>query len=138
MVDLSKANAGDTVKFRSGGSAKISCIYRRNPSHCDILFEGYDAAGKMTYPNEGSIFEHRHPMDILDVIAKPFDWDNVKPGMSFKDYTGQEIWYMAQDPFSRAHIIVATDFNSGNPTSVTLSMKQLCRRNPDRDVKVKS
>lgn len=80
-VDLSKAQAGDTVKFRCGGEAEIQAItFGTGECHeAEIRI----AFAWTKYFNDGSFHREPHPFDIIAIEPKPFDWKDVKPGMAF-------------------------------------------------------
>jgi len=83
-IDFSKMNEGDKVKFLCGGEATIEKIYGKGNYHGDykIKFLGY--IGKWIYMPSGRTDPEAVSLwDIVEIIAKPFDWNNVKPGDAF-------------------------------------------------------
>ncbi len=91
MVDLSKAQAGDTVVFKCGGKWKIGKIEpsTRYPDSTWIRFEG--AIDGLVYLNDGQVpgeivaKNGATPFNIIAIEPKPFDWKDVKPGMAFSE-----------------------------------------------------
>lgn len=96
-VDLSKARAGDTVKFRCGGQAVIGKV-TNGARGSTVLFAGTDWSD--FYNNDGCKFSQTlpHVMDITEVIPAPvaFDWSTVARGMCFKDGTGVRFWWVGK------------------------------------------
>lgn len=78
-VDLSKARAGEKVRFRCGGEAKILFVIEPNFFRLSMV-GGFTA---VRYGENGSSCDSSL-LDIIEIIPASFDWKTVKPGMAFK------------------------------------------------------
>jgi hypothetical protein len=85
-VDLSKAKAGDTVKFRCGGQAVVYAVEKSaHKGYMRLYFDGehtlrmYTVCGLMKADNETLL-------DITEVIPAPevFDWNCARWGQAFQ------------------------------------------------------
>ena len=96
MVDYSKIRAGDTVKFRCGGSAVVQEGY----------FFGHAAKLKFAGSDDSIHYDLTHHrtsvFDVVEVIPKPFEWKDLKPGMAFK-YREQTVYYCFSDNRGTRH-----------------------------------
>lgn len=117
-VDLTKLKAGDTVEFRCGGKAVVEkCVMFPDIENVvNITFKGdptcrgYHQHGDYHYPRKSVI-------DIINIIPKPFDWKDVKPGMAFTQKCGSSrkiVWIVGKAwavPFSEndGHCFIVTD-----------------------------
>lgn len=100
MVDLSKAKAGDTVKFRCGGQAKIRLVEGTAVDKwLDVWLVGYGS--ELTFNIDGELAGPKGstPLDITEIIPAPveFDWKDAKRGMAFKHGGGLVHWLIGPD-----------------------------------------
>lgn len=148
MSDLSKAKAGDKVKFRCGGEAVI--LYAEPSMKYDnalhLRFDGsnhginYNVGGELYSAHNGLV----QPSAIFNIIAiepAPFDWATVKPGMAFMYGDDTTIWiYVGHAPDDDNDMI----FRSKNdPTQFDFWCESdqrrggLLVRSSENDIKVK-
>ena len=97
-VDLSKAKAGDTVKFRCGGEAVVRKALGTGGDAIELEFEGF-VDGGWVYDREGFFDDSglikNQPFDVIAIEPKAFDWKDVKPGMAFEHRSkGDILWYI--------------------------------------------
>jgi len=97
IVDLSKLEIGQTVKFRCGGEA----VVERTENHANVTwftiwFEGYIGDdSRISRSRSGLVFgKARHPFDIIEITPNLFDWKYAKRGMAFR-YLGKIVYYVA-------------------------------------------
>lgn len=95
MVDLSKAKAGDKVKFRCGGEAELTEIR---------LYDAHINGANWPIRDQGFWLQTReeHPLDIISIELAQIDWSAVKTGMAFliNGSEGNPWFYVGLDPFS--------------------------------------
>lgn len=77
-VDLNTLEEGWTVKFRCGGEAVVG------KKDGNVLFLGGYAHDLCFHEDGRYLTPGPCPFDIIEIIPKPFDWEDVKPGMAFK------------------------------------------------------
>ena len=85
MIDLSTLKAGDTVKFRAGGESEVVEISKNTHDTIAISLSPENDEDMEWFKNGSYLFKSGHPFDIVEIIAKPFNWDDVKPGDAFVD-----------------------------------------------------
>ncbi len=134
-VDLSKAQAGDKVKFRCGGDAVIESIGLYNASRKDynVTLSGFD--GHILYGVDGSygFAEHKFIADIIAVEPKAFNWADAKVGMGFRKYPHNDIYtFLTFHPFNK-DIGIFEDFTTHE--AVTWFVFNMTRA-PEHDVKI--
>jgi hypothetical protein len=83
-IDLSKGKPGDTLKLRCGGEIVVPEDWR------EMTGSWYSAAGLLPWRKNGTTLQ-KPVFDIIEIISKPFDWKDVKPGMAFIEENGH-IW----------------------------------------------
>jgi hypothetical protein len=90
-VDLTTARKGDTVKFRCGGEAVIRAASLVTYDTINLDFAG-NCSEDCAWFHDGKLgFSGEHPLDIIGIVPKAFDWSEVKPGFAFTDSRG-EVW----------------------------------------------
>lgn len=134
-VDLSKAKAGDKVKFRCGGEAVIEKLKAPDalgfPEHkvvfadCDDGFSHYHKSGKITH-------DMLHPFDIIAIEPKPFDWKDVKPGMAFEGPFSGVKFYLGRSIHDPNYIVLQNKDNEATYSS----WEQYLTRAPEHDIEV--
>lgn len=86
-VDLRDLQIGDTVCYRDGSRAIVTAVFYNKSdervafttSACGFIFEnGRSPDGSYSRKNKDN-----HPWDVVEVIQKPFSWEDVKRGMAF-------------------------------------------------------
>lgn len=82
-VDLSKLEAGQTVKFKCGGESVIKSVSFRYNTEYWLYMSGYSCV--VRYEGRSGLCIQSPMLDIIEIIPKPFDWKDVKPGMAFFD-----------------------------------------------------
>jgi len=133
-VDLSKAKAGDTVKFRCGGEAVIGKISDgENADVVDVYFN--DDALPSEYGLDGYHKGERyeHAFDITEVIPAPevFDWGTVKAGMAFEYIVEYGVViYVGIHPISKYHLFTSKQY----PHAFQVPISDLTR-SPEHDIK---
>ncbi len=135
MVDLSKAKAGDTVKFRNGGVAVIGSIkYSETIPHelYIVRFKEWDFR-EFHFSKKGE-FAHFYIFDITEVIPAPevFDWSTVKVGDGFRyNVEGYDVvQYVGIHPSSKDKLFTAERYIHAFPIDTGL-----LTRSPEHDIK---
>lgn len=112
-IDLSKVQAGDTVKFRDGSQSVVEEIRRIDSFDFQWVIEfGEKFVGQ--YNHNGN-FWHFMNKPYLDIIAiapanVAFDWKDAKWGMAFMDKEHQELrWFVGRNPKLRPEYCVFVD-----------------------------
>lgn len=92
-VDLSKARAGDTVKFRCGGMAVIDELVWESSVRV-TLYPDNNKVG-LEYFDHGRHAHNLQLLDITEVIPAPvaFDWSTARWGMGFINGIGSVYIY---------------------------------------------
>src|SRR6185503_17786007 len=112
MVDLSKAKAGDTVKFRCGGELIIQNIrYSNGEVPCWMLvFNVSDSAG---YTEEGISLDS-DLLTITKVIPAPdvFDWATVRWGDGFLQDGSRVLNFVGKHPSPRYGVFLDKQLTS--------------------------
>ena len=111
-VNLKNLKAGDTVHFRCGGSAEvIEQLGLLGTDYVRLYFT--DQGSPMTYFLNGSYdFNIGHPLDIIKITPKAFDWADAKPGMAFKHNEGSKgFYFVAHDPSNKDCAIFSTAYS---------------------------
>jgi hypothetical protein len=136
MVDLSKAKAGDTVKFRCGGEAVIKGISVFHPWF-NLSFEG--GVKDTGYYQQGKRFEESNDLfDITEVIPAPeaFDWGTVKVGMAFTDnQEGDVVQYVGDHIGDKSYAVVQIPNSSALRFEAFSVLKKNLTRSPEHDIK---
>jgi len=118
-IDLKTLKPGDVVHFRSGGEAEIQCNYGDGHEWLKPFTFAFTEFGETyTYwngnwsgcgPSGNFRNADPHPMDIVRVTKKAFDWDTVEPGMAFINKMDREIqWYIGDLLIKNSDSIVVT------------------------------
>jgi hypothetical protein len=118
-VDLKKARAGWTVKFRCGGKAVIKSIEDTIGSggssyRYKIHFEESDYPIEKRYQSGGTYrgTDVKDTFDIVELIEPPFDWKDVTPGMAFYNATYGVVYFLGTSRNgSRIFEISSTSFS---------------------------
>lgn len=95
MVDLKKAQAGDLVKFRSGGQAIISKVHE-GVRGATVKFMDNDWSEFYLYSGHKMGLNVPHLMDITEInpATEVFEWEEAKWGMAFRlSDDSNEIYY---------------------------------------------
>ena len=107
-IDFSKMNEGDKVKFLCGGEATIEKISGKGKYHGDykIKFLGY--IGKWIYAPSGRADpEILSLWDVIEIIPKPFDWNEAKYKDAFIRNGGENpIYYLCSNPDNEDKVYV--------------------------------
>jgi len=115
-IDFSKMNEGDTVRFKSGGEAVIEGISGKGKYHGSygLIFQGCE--GDFQYSPDGRIGTMptgSTPFDIVEIIPKPYDWNNVRAGDAFvhkevegvhSDLNGKLIRFIGISPTNKSDV----------------------------------
>lgn len=132
-VDLSKAKAGDTVKFRCGGEAVIYGIQKQTKDFYRVKMDnevyGYKRNGQ-------SYVGYAASLDITEVIPAPevFDWSTVKWGYAYKSPTNNLWAYVGQNPYNKERSVFVAHINGRNVVEWGKDEIRLTR-SPEHDIK---
>jgi len=131
MVDLSKAQKGDKVKFRCGGEAVIDGHY---PNDCDIFT--LDIMGNLFdfYDNGGFYKKKQTPFDIISIEPAPFDWSTVKNGMGFEDIVAGAIFIYIGPSMINEETLVVQDITAAK--CIRYIDRRGLFRAPEHDIEV--
>lgn len=135
MIDLSKLKAGDTVKFRCGGKAVVKSIDYRYRQY-SIVFEDEEDSWDYHF---GGFFIPSEPclIDIIEIIPKPFDWSDAKPGMAFEQ--GRDkilVYFLGYHPVKPFRLFfIGEEAITAESFSVKAASDQLTRA-PEHDIEV--
>lgn len=136
-VDLHKAKAGDTVKFRCGGEATIRGISPRDYNGFVVTMKEYEH--KHWYGGNGlsGTDGGEHPLDIISITpsAEVFDWNGVKYGMGFKDtQEGDIVIYVGDHIGDKTYAVVQIPNGGALRFEAFTVMKDNLTRAPEHDV----
>lgn len=134
-VDLRKAKAGDTVKFRCGGEAVVKKI-KIIDGNIYIYFDNKDDAYGY-FKNGVRKLANDYLLEIIEVIPAPFDWNTAKKGMAFKYTKDGGIYWFISNPLTQITggwaIFSSCDDGSGATDDLALYMLV---RTPEHDLEV--
>jgi hypothetical protein len=139
MVDLSKARAGDTVKFRCGGEAVIENIQQNFDYDPLVVYSvTFVDADYVDYGLIGNnLFSCNH-FDITEVIPAPevFDWSTARWGQAFKDVHTCKCILIGRLPQHRDIHVFLQYYLCGNVgiTEIDVTTTKLTR-SPEHDIK---
>ncbi len=134
-IDLSKAKAGDVVKFFCGVTDTITYAgnFTLEPGARRFEFEKYAAE---TFHSDGRPWvgamnsTHR----IVSITPKPFNWHDVKAGMAFisDELPPSPLWYVGKHLTDDSMVVMAKGHNGTFPYN-GLGKRQLTRA-PEHDL----
>lgn len=140
MVDLSKARAGDTVKFRCGGMAVIDKVETEHDDVTDetsYLLWFVNDCGRRSYAEDGVYApESTSILDITEVIPAPeaFDWDTARWGQAFLDSgSGKIVYFVGNEPLG-SNVVMYFPHMPMNHKCNVLHKTDLTRA-PEHDIK---
>ena len=137
-VDLSTLEEGQTVKFRCGGEAVVETVDKTisiSDGIYHLHFEGYGFDG--FYKNgEHEISTEPSPFDIIEIIPKPFDWKDVKPGMAFLDNNKKPVWYVGPAWGVEKLVVICETREQYSSDDIKFNEKYYMVRIPEHDIKV--
>lgn len=135
-VNLKDLNIGDTVTFRGGGKAEVRGVkesqYGNYPYNINFTKDPFYVGDSFT--KYGKLVRSReHPLDIVKIIPKPFDFDTVKQGMAFKSPMYGTVYYIANDPTESTCFIASQETENIEPDDLIIVTKEAIRL-PEEDI----
>lgn len=143
MVDLSKLEVGQTVKFVCGGQAEVKEIEESPIIRINLVFIE-EPDHHYNYMLDGSLTGAYGPriFDIIEVIPKPFGWDTVRTGMAFTHTHGKRAiyFYVGWNPHDlhAKEICITKKCNADGKYEYMQSAISYLTRAPEHDIKVLS
>jgi len=131
MIDLSTLKEGDTVKFRAGGEAVVDYGF-----HVDVEWFYWE---RLSWKHNG---HHQcgisdTPFDIVEIIAKPFNWDDVKNGDAFVDDLHEDVvYYIGRDYTDSDWVVCKGNARDGCTNGLFFHTKSTLTRAPKHDIEV--
>jgi len=140
MIDLSKLEVGDTVKFRCGGEEKVMCIracLSSGANHSKAFNLSFNVSNKdiTTFEIDGECQLYRSFLDIIEIIPKPFDWKDVKQGMAFVMQSGKYRHIFVAKDHRGFYVFETPDFNKLAYVGIMDDALQDLTRSPENDIK---
>lgn len=125
-----EVSAGDTVAFRSGGTAKIVSITTSTSQKLPVKLQFEGASKPSKYRANGAAYsEGASPHDIVTLVARGLNIDSLSAG-SRLTWNGQTVFFVAKAQGTESAIISMTQaYTNGDQNVKLVPVSSLSRAN---------